>query len=134
MHSSALESFKKFISIYLKFIENPNIVEIGSFVKNDHNELKSSILRSAVDTKFKYTGLDIVNGPNVDLLLKDPYKISLPDNSVDVVVSIRSTQTTNRRGRNGTVPLILIAYDSRVDTFNKVKNMFGHVFLVFPAA
>ena len=94
MHPSAFKSFKKFISIYLKFIENPNIVEIGSFVKNDHNELKSSILRSAVDTKFKYTGLDIVNGPNVDLLLKDPYKISLPDNSVDVVVSISTFEHT----------------------------------------
>ena len=94
MHPSALESFKKFISIYLKFVENPNIVEIGSFVKNDHNELKSSILRSSVDTKFKYTGLDIVDGPNVDLLLKDPYKISLPDNSVDVVVSISTFEHT----------------------------------------
>ena len=48
--------------------------------------------------------------------------------NVDVVVSIRSTRDTNRRGRGSrTVPLILIAYDSRVDTFNKVKNMFGHI-------
>ena len=48
--------------------------------------------------------------------------------NVDVVVSIRSTQNTNRGGRGGnTVPLILIAYDSRVDTFNKVKNMFSHI-------
>jgi len=48
--------------------------------------------------------------------------------NVDVVVSIRSTHDTNRRGRgSNTVPLILIAYDSRVDTFNKVKNMFGHI-------
>ena len=48
--------------------------------------------------------------------------------NVDVVVSIRSTHNTNRGGRgDNTVPLILIAYDSRVDTFNKVKNMFGHI-------
>ena len=48
--------------------------------------------------------------------------------NVDVVVSIRSTHNTNRGGRGGnTVPLILIAYDSRVDTFNKVKNMFAHI-------
>ena len=48
--------------------------------------------------------------------------------NVDVVVSIRSTHNTNRGGRGGnTVPLILIAYDSRVDTFNKVKNMFSHI-------
>ena len=48
--------------------------------------------------------------------------------NVDVVVSIRSTHNANRGGRgDNTVPLILIAYDSRVDTFNKVKNMFGHI-------
>jgi hypothetical protein len=48
--------------------------------------------------------------------------------NVDVVVSIRSTQDTGGRSRrSSTVPLILIAYDSRVDTFNKVKNMFGNI-------
>ena len=48
--------------------------------------------------------------------------------NVDVVVSIRSTQDTRSRSRSSrTVPLILIAYDSRVDTFNKVKNMFAHI-------
>ena len=48
--------------------------------------------------------------------------------NVDVVVSIRSTHDTGGRGRrNGDVPLILIAYDSRVDKFTKVKSMFGHI-------
>ena len=48
--------------------------------------------------------------------------------NVDVVVSIRSTHETGRRTRgSSTVPLILIAYDSRVDKFNKVKNMFAHL-------
>ena len=48
--------------------------------------------------------------------------------NVDVIVSIRSTHTINRRGRgDSSVPLILIAYDSRVDKFNKVKNMFVNI-------
>ena len=48
--------------------------------------------------------------------------------NVDVVVSIRSTQNVGGRGRSSnTVPLILIAYDSRVDKFNKVKNLFAHM-------
>ena len=49
--------------------------------------------------------------------------------NVDVVVSIRSTHEVGgyrSRGSN-TVPLILIAYDSRVDKFTKVKSMFGHI-------
>jgi len=49
--------------------------------------------------------------------------------NVDVVVSIRSTHETNGRNnrRSSTVPLMMIAYDSRVDKFTKVKNMFGHI-------
>jgi len=48
--------------------------------------------------------------------------------NVDVVVSIRSTHNTGGHGRNsGDKPLILIAYDSRVDKFLKVKNLFAHI-------
>jgi len=50
-------------------------------------------------------------------------------NNVDLVISYRSTQNTggngyNRRGSSKSYPLMLIAYDSRVDKINKVKNMF----------
>ena len=49
-------------------------------------------------------------------------------NNVDVVVSFRTTQT-NGNGRRGetTKPLILIAYDSRKDSFIKVKNLFKYL-------
>ena len=48
--------------------------------------------------------------------------------NVDVVVSIRSTHDTGGRGRrSGDKPLILIAYDSRVDKFIKVKNLFAYI-------
>ena len=49
--------------------------------------------------------------------------------NVDVVVSIRGTHSVGgwRSRGNTSVPLILIAYDSRVDKFNKVKNLFAHL-------
>ena len=51
-------------------------------------------------------------------------------NNVDVVVSFRTTQTSRngrtRRGDN-TKPLILIAYDSRKDSFVKVKTLFKYL-------
>ena len=51
-------------------------------------------------------------------------------NNVDVVVSFRSTQS-NRDSRgyrnDGTKPIILLAYDSRKDTFQKVKNLFKYI-------
>ena len=51
-------------------------------------------------------------------------------NNVDVVVSFRSTQSNgnSRSYRNDTTkPLILIAYDSRKDSFQKVKNLFKYI-------
>ena len=50
--------------------------------------------------------------------------------NVDVVVSIRSTQnssSTYRSRRDSEHPIILIAYDSRVDNFNKVKSLFPYI-------
>ena len=46
---------------------------------------------------------------------------------VDVMVTFRSTHDTNQRG-GVTRPLILVAYDSRVDKFTKVKNMFPSIY------
>ena len=48
-------------------------------------------------------------------------------NNVDLVISYRSTQNASnsyRRNRDQTYPLMLIAYDSRVDKINKIKNLF----------
>ena len=49
-------------------------------------------------------------------------------NNVDLVISFRSTQNSGGSGygRRGSksYPLMLIAYDSRVDKINKVKNLF----------
>ena len=50
--------------------------------------------------------------------------------NVDVVVSIRSTHNSggSYRSRKDTeYPIILIAYDSRIDKFSKVKNLFGYI-------
>ncbi len=48
--------------------------------------------------------------------------------NLDVVVSLRSTHSNdNRWNSNSTSPLILIAYDSRVDKFSKVKKMFPYL-------
>mgnify|MGYP000253448777 CR=1 FL=1 len=47
---------------------------------------------------------------------------------VDVVVSFRSTQDNNSgRGRSGSYPIMLIAYDSRKDTLVKVKTLWKHI-------
>tara|TARA_R110001592_G_scaffold117185_1_gene319058 strand:- start:1942 stop:4050 length:2109 start_codon:yes stop_codon:yes gene_type:complete len=46
-------------------------------------------------------------------------------NNVDLVISYRSTQDSqNGRGRGSNNPLMLIAYDSRVDKISKVRDLF----------
>ncbi len=50
--------------------------------------------------------------------------------NVDVVVSIRSTHNSSgsyRSRKSGEYPVILVAYDSRVDKFSKVKNLFSFI-------
>ena len=48
--------------------------------------------------------------------------------NVDVVVSFRSTQDVGHSYRSSTSkPIILVAYDSRVDSFSKVKNLFKYI-------
>ncbi len=44
-------------------------------------------------------------------------------NNVDLVISYRSTQNSGG-GRGKSYPLMLIAYDSRVDKISKIKNLF----------
>ena len=48
--------------------------------------------------------------------------------NVDVAVSFRSTHSSARRGYGTDNPLVLVAYDSRVDKFNKVKKMFPSIY------
>jgi len=45
-------------------------------------------------------------------------------NNVDCVISYRSTQDTGGRRGSGNNPLMLIAYDSRVDKISKVRDLF----------
>ena len=48
--------------------------------------------------------------------------------NVDVVVSVRSTQSGSGSYRSRRdYPIILLAYDSRIDKFSKVKNLFPHI-------
>jgi nitric oxide reductase activation protein len=48
-------------------------------------------------------------------------------NNVDLVISYRSTQTAGgnyRRSSGKSYPLMLIAYDSRIDKISKIRNLF----------
>lgn len=83
MHESAKFHCQKFFDNYINSLEitHPlNIAEIGSLNVNGN-------LDFICKHPFKYTGLDFVNGDNVDIVLDDPYQLPLETNSIDVVIS-----------------------------------------------
>ena len=90
MHSSALESFLDFQSTYLNPLKSKNsikIAEIGSY--NYNSGIKKNILN-----ELEYIGVDIQKGPNVDIVLDNPYKFPFEDNSIDVIISISAFEHT----------------------------------------
>jgi nitric oxide reductase activation protein len=49
-------------------------------------------------------------------------------NNVDLVITFRTTQSGNHRSsRDNSYPLLLVAYDSRKDSFIKVRNLFKYL-------
>ena len=49
-------------------------------------------------------------------------------NNVDLVITFRTTQCGNQRSRrDNSYPLLLVAYDSRKDSFIKVRNLFKYL-------
>lgn len=91
MHTSALTSVNNFKKLYLDPIQTEkhiHVVELGSLSINSN-------VKKFFDSKFKYTGLDIEKGPNVDLVLDDPYTLPFENNSIDVVISISTFEHTD---------------------------------------
>ena len=88
MHISALNSFLEFKKNYLKDKTSEiKIVEIGSQSINES-------IKKHLDKNHKYTGVDIVKGNNVDIVLDDPYKLPFEKDSIDVVISISTFEHT----------------------------------------
>ena len=91
MHTSALTSVNNFKKLYLDPIQTEkhiHVVELGSLSINSN-------VKKFFDSKFKYTSLDIVKEPNVDLVLDDPYTLPFENNSIDVVISISTFEHTD---------------------------------------
>lgn len=80
MHSTARRHCRLFFETYLKDIERPTIVEIGSQSVNGS-------LREVAPPDARYVGLDFVDGEEVDVVLANPYEFPIEDDFADAVVS-----------------------------------------------
>ena len=83
MHITAMQNCRHFYEFYVAsrvgMVSDYTVVEIGSQNVNGS-------LRELFDNRFKYIGVDFVEGNGVDVVLGDPYKFPFPDNYADCIV------------------------------------------------
>lgn len=84
MHATAENNARRFFTTYVSKVSNPTIVEIGSQIGGGGTEFN---IRSLSPQNSTYIGIDLEKMPGVDVILEDPYKFPLEDNSVDFIVT-----------------------------------------------
>jgi len=86
LHQSAYDKMRFFVERYLlDYINIPlKILDVGSCVR----EFQASQKKLFDYPKWNYVGLDIEEGNNVDIVVKEPYDwVEIKSNSFDVVIS-----------------------------------------------
>jgi SAM-dependent methyltransferase len=79
----AMKNGKEFFDCYSRFYQTEAktlVVDIGS------QDVNGS-LKEVCPKNFQYLGLDFIEAKNVDIVLTDPYKFPLENDSVDIVVT-----------------------------------------------
>ena len=84
MHASARVNGKIFFDTYADTSRELTIVDIGS---KDLSLDNLGSLKPFIPANAKYIGLDFDPGPNVDLVMTDPYAFPLETESVDLIVT-----------------------------------------------
>lgn len=81
MHTSSLQHMTRLVKAYLAQVKELEIVDVGS---QDVNGTYRPIFEQP---GWRYRGVDMAPGPNVDIVMSDPYRLPLASRSIDLVVS-----------------------------------------------
>lgn len=81
MHLSSLQHVERLVTTYLTDKTNLNVVDIGSY------DVNGSYKPFFQKPGWRYTGVDLADGPNVDVVLASPYRLPLESHSADLIVS-----------------------------------------------
>ena len=81
MHQSSLQHVDRLVRTHLAGRPTLDVIDIGSYDVN--GSYKPFFTRRG----WRYRGVDLTPGPNVDVVLASPYRLPFASHSVDVVVS-----------------------------------------------
>lgn len=84
MHQSCYDQMKLCVEFYMNKDDHYRILDLGSRRVVGGHLTHADLL---ADYDVDYIGADVAAGPNVDLVMKKPYRIPLKSNSVDVVMT-----------------------------------------------
>ena len=83
MNNQTYENLALFLENYYPNDKNLKVIDVGSRLRT-----KSKIEKlHTIFENFQYTGVDLVAGENVDIVLENPYKYPFKDNQIDLVVA-----------------------------------------------
>lgn len=85
MHLNSLNIMREFVDKYLPDREL-KILDLGSRVVAGQTQL-GSYHQFCTNKKWHYTGVDVVAGENVDIVMTDGYKFPFADGEFDVILS-----------------------------------------------
>ncbi len=78
MHEASLNQMRHILS---RWQGDANVLDVGSYDVN-------GTYRPLVEQRsWRYTGMDVEKGPNVDVVADDPYHFPFADDSFDIVIS-----------------------------------------------
>lgn len=81
MHVSSMNHVERLVGQYLNPAQPLTILDIGSY------DVNGSYKAFFNHPRWHYTGTDVAAGPNVDVVMTSPYRLSFASHSVDVIVS-----------------------------------------------
>lgn len=82
MHQSAYDHVAKCFNKYFKPNRHKTVVDIGSRAVSGHTMTHRTIIEPH---GLNYIGLDVVEGPNVDVVMTEPYRLPLKSDSADII-------------------------------------------------
>ncbi|MET7369855.1 methyltransferase domain-containing protein [Streptomyces sp. NPDC005566] len=84
MHRSAYEQMELCIQEYLPKSRRHRVVDLGSRISGKQTRTHRGLLAGH---DIDYFGVDVLDGPNVDAVMRRPYRIPATSRSADVVLS-----------------------------------------------